>query len=109
MERYSTTIIAALAVVDIITLIVTLIIALNQGAALDEAIARGCHNAGALIQKNEQDLQQSTPRLYRTFFPDIPATRLHQIIVQQRTQLRQENTALANGCTPEQLRVAPNS
>lgn len=94
-----------LVVLDVLTLIVTVVIAIHQGQATQEAVDKGCQNAGALIRTDQRQLALTTPHAIRAFSPEITDDQITAIIKRQTVNLTDEINGLSQGCTQDQLQL----
>jgi hypothetical protein len=107
LERHAIEAVAILALVDVVTLAITLLIALNQGAAIDEAHAQGCKNAGAIIGQTQRNVALTNADLLRAFNPDLTDDQVNAIIDFTQTQAAITIRDLSEGCTADELGDAP--
>jgi hypothetical protein len=117
IERQGWRIVLALAIIDIVTLAITGVIALNQGAAIDKANnaameakhsshqanhaikqvkIRVCHNSAALIQTDKRQIEgynrqlaQVSVESVQAFLPNLTTAQAQAIVDQQRKQFNQ--------------------
>lgn len=104
IEQHATQVVASLAAIDFITLIIAVVLALNQNAATQEAVNKGCQNSGAIIAQNRQQLVLANRGTYQKLIPGLTDEGARQLVDLTRRQAHATIDRLSQGCTDEQLR-----
>lgn len=87
------------AFLDLVTLVLAIVIATNQGTTLDRLHDAVCDNSAALIHDKRKDIRQSqNSDLYQQLFPGFPPGQLQLLIDQQVQRDRQTIQTLTDNC-----------